>query len=109
MAPDQDHDDGDDSDCNYNQIDDDTADDDAVDHNNSDIDMEEYVVLANLVIRLLPLFVRYKLGLANSFCIKKWHHDVIPNLYDQQYQMHGGAAKSAPHPSRQTLENREKI
>ena len=58
MAPDQGHDDGDDSDCNNNQIDDDTADDDAVDHNNSDIDMEEYVVLANLVIRLLPLFVR---------------------------------------------------
>ena len=79
MAPDQNHDDGDDSDCNYNQIDDDTADDDAVDHNNSDIDMEEYVVLANLVMRLLPLFVRYKLGLANSFCIKKCHQNYLIN------------------------------
>ena len=82
VAPDQGHDDGDDSDCNYNQSDEDTPDDDTVDHNNSNIDMEEYVVLANLVIRLLPLFVRYKLGLANSFCIKKCHQDVIPKLFD---------------------------
>ena len=58
MAPDQGRDDGDNSDCNYDQIDEDTADDDVVDHNNSNIDMEEYDVLANLVIRLLPLFVR---------------------------------------------------
>ena len=82
MAPDQGHDDGDDSDCIYDQIDEDTPDDDAVYHNNSDIDMEEYDVLANLVIRLLPLFVRYKLGLAKSFCIKKCHQDVIPKLHD---------------------------
>ena len=82
MAPNQDHDDGGNTDCNYNQIDEDNADDAAVDHNNSDIDMEEYDVLANLVIRLLPLFVRYKLGLTNSFCIKKGDHDVIPKLYD---------------------------
>ena len=82
MAPDQGRDDGDNSDCNYDQIDEDTADDDVVDHNNCNIDMEEYDVLANLVIRLLPLFVRYKLGLANSFCIKECHQDVIPKLYD---------------------------
>ena len=82
MAPDQGHDDGDDSDCIYDQIDEDTPDDDAVYHNNSYIDMEEWDVLANLVIRLLPLFIRYKLGLANSFCIKKGDHDVILKLYD---------------------------